>query len=68
MKKVDNLEKKLQEELKTNFVTWTFILPANIGAISANAPTQPLPEIEPPQASMTGKTPTPKAVQELKPK
>ena len=68
MKQVDDMEKKLREELKTNFETWTFILPANIGATSANAPIQPPLQIEPPQASIAGKTPTPKAIQELKPK
>ena len=61
------LEKELQEELKANLETWAFILPANIDAISANAPVQPPPEIEPPQASGAGKIQV-KAIQELKPK
>ena len=44
MAKVTNLEKKLNEELKQNLVTWTFIMPANINAISASAPKTPKPQ------------------------
>ena len=67
--KVNNLEKQLQDELKTNLVTWTFIMPANIMAISASAPIQQAPpEATPPQQSREDKTRTPKAIQELKPK
>ena len=43
MAKVTNLEKQLNEELKLNLVTWTFIMPANIMAISASAPIQQAP-------------------------
>merc|ERR1711923_587620 len=54
-------------ELKLNLVTWTFIMPANIMAISASAPTpQAPPEATPSQAA--DKTKVPKAIQELKPK
>ena len=67
MAKVTNLEKKLNEELKQNLVTWTFIMPANINAISASAPTpQAPPDTTPSQAA--DKTKVPKAIQELKPK
>ena len=67
--KVTNLEKQLQEELKTNLLTWTFIMPANIMAISASAPIQQAPpEATPPQQNKEDKTRTPKAIQELKPK
>ena len=64
-----NLEKQIQDELKSNLVTWTFIMPANIMAISASAPVQQAPpEATPPQQNREDKTRTPKAIQELKPK
>ena len=69
MAKVTNLEKQLQDELKSNLVTWTFIMPANIMAISASAPIPPAPpEATPSQPGREDKTKIPKAIQELKPK
>ena len=68
MTKVNNLEKQLQDELKTNLVTWTLIMPANIMAISASAPVQQAPpEATPSQPGREDKTKIPKAIQELKP-
>ena len=67
MTKVTNLEKQLNEELKSNLMTWTFIMPANIMAISASAPTPPTPPEATPSQPVD-KTKVPKAIQELKPK
>ena len=53
MAKVTNLGKQLNDELKLNLVTWTFIMPANIMAISASAPVPPAPPEATPSQNMS---------------
>ena len=65
-KKVEDKEEKIRRELRTNCKTWIFVLPSK--ALSLGTPTQQTLEDDLPQAPAAGKTPTPKAVQELKPK
>ena len=63
-KKVEEMEEEIRKELRVNYEKWLFVLPSQTAG-----PTLPQRiEEEPPQMAAGVKTPTPKAVQELKPK